>query len=393
MNKLPRVSVTDIRVESVRASVPQRITITVAGTDGYKAVAEPYDYPRLLQLAQAVYAEINIQIKTNKFGKAAFSEGPLVVLMRELNNKLYALRFTNRRGNLGELLTSLMASRSRPVTIAVDGEIGLLPWELTSPNCEPERSEMLGTKAYIVGDLGGSSEPVLDCQEVPTTRVRGRAQLTFDSVLKIRAAGNASLEAADEEREIVEGPGPFAEGSVAPEVTAQREEASFFTFFGGEGYQIAHFFCHCDYNTQGFYLQVSRNYSLGSPTFDQHRAEFKENAFHFVNVCAGAPTPNTKGRSFLDYLSRQQQAGGILASLTNVRSRHAVELARAFYNAYLPKTASEPGMSAAEALWEARRGLASSGSLAGYLYRVYGRPDTYLVPLEQQKESTGGIRA
>jgi hypothetical protein len=201
------------------------------------------------------------------------------------------------------------------------------------------------------------------------------------------------LARAQEECNVVTRPSPIVVGRLAPAIKSRHEERDFFHHFNSEGYEIAHFFCHCSYDVDGFVLTVSTDYPLKSGAFHEYRARFPDSAFHFVNVCAGAPTPENRQRSFLEYLYDQQRANSVVASLISVRSAEAVDMARAFYDGYLPKTASESGRSAAEALWEARQQLLKSPSCSpvGYLYRVYGRPDARLVPLELHMEARNGV--
>lgn len=355
-----------------------------------KLVAKPYNYPRMVDLAHEVYKRLNDLVHDTPFNAEALEDSKLRQAFDPLNSLLFATKFPAIGRSLGSILAEVFANHDR-VLLSVNDEIGMLPWELTSLAPGTPR---LGSFVHIYGSL---AKPDLTPEqltassglEVGAVTGAGRGPRTFEGGLRIRGAGDLRLVGAAAEETLIQNPGGITTGSIAPWVSGKATEAAFFSHFGAAGYEIVHFFSHCNYDKNGFLLSVSHQYELGILEFNQHNAEFPQNAFHFLNVCSGAPSPAVRYRSLVEYVDRQQSAGGLIASLIAVRSHAAEEMAKEFYARFLPKDANSSGLPASEALAEARNALWSQGLAAGYLYRAYSRPDAVLVPLEKQLDQGG----
>ena len=389
---LARIPPCDVELEAIqRDDKSYRITLRLRTPlhNGWpaKLVAAPYNYPRLVDLAKKVYVTLNRLVRETQFTPAQLDDGDLRRDLEPLNNLLYGTRFPEVNRTLGEILQEVIDESKTPILVSVNDEIGQLPWELTSlaPGTPP-----LASFVQIYGSLTHRSEATTEelnlggMLEVGVVTGAGRAPLTFEGGLRIRGAGDHMLADAAAEDHLIRNPGGITTGSVAPPVSSRATETAFFSHFGPAGYEIVHFFSHCSYDANGFMLTVSNTYNLGILHFNSHRAEFPRNAFHFLNVCSGAPNPATRHRSFVEYVDRQHDAGGLVASLIAVRSNAAVEMAREFYARFLPKAPGDSGLPAADALAGARDTLWARGMAAGYLYRAYGRPDAFLVPIDVQ---------
>ena len=386
---LARLPPCDVELEAIqRDDRSYRITLRLRASlhEGWpaKLVAEPYNYPRLVELAYEVYGRLNKLVSKTQFDPAQLNDQELRKYLEPLDNLLYGMRFPEVNRSLGEILAEVIA-RTKPVLLSVNDEIGMLPWELTSL---APGAPLLGSLVQIYGSLAHADEGASEqlnlggILEVGKVKGAGRAPLTFDGGLRIRGAGDRRLAGAAAEEALIVSPGGITTGTIAPWVTTKATEPAFFSHFGAAGYEIVHFFSHCRYDANGFMLSVSNAYNLGIMHFNSNRAEFPRNAFHFLNVCSGAPNPATRHRSLVEYVDRQHSAGGLIASLIAVRSNAAVAMAREFYERFLPKAHGSSGLPAVEALAAARNALWSRGMAAGYLYRVYGRPDAFLVPLD-----------
>ena len=388
---LARLPPCDVELEAIqRDDRSYRITLRLrnplhAGWPA-KLVADPYNYPRMVELSHEVYATLNQFVSETQFAPGQLNDARLKKHLEPLNNLLYGMRFPEVNRSLGEILAEVIVRR-KPLLLSVNNEIGMLPWELTSL---APGTPLLGSLLQIYGSLAhkheaASEELNLDgILEVGAVKGASRAPLTFETGLRIRGAGDHRLAGAAAEEALILNPGGITTGTIAPWVSSKATEPAFFSHFGPAGYEIVHFFNHCRYDANGFMLSVSNKYNLGILDFNSHRAEFPRNAFHFLNVCSGAPSPATRHRSLVEYVVRQHSAGGLIASMIAVRSNAAVEMAREFYARFLPKEHGSSGLPAVEALSGARDALWNNGMAAGYLYRAYGRPDAFLVPIDAQ---------
>jgi len=374
----------DLRLEAFTLGVTTRIVLFIRDTPwpelSDRLTAISYNHARLIELSGRVYQHLQrLVAKLQPFGFDAFDDPELRTDLGDLNTLLYGMSFPAVGKTLAEVIEAVSAHHPGRPTLAVNSDLGLVPWEVTSPDLKIERRRMLAHRLNICGMLSGLDEAPSESLYAPRPFTWGRAPLTYGDTLNIYAAGDHSLTLAADEDALVRAPGGFTTGKVAPPVSTPADEADFFAHFRGHGYEIAHFFSHCSYDQNGFKLYVTTTYPLGVMDFHRHHAMFKANAFHFLNVCSGAPRPQTRGKSLVEFVDGQA-AGGVIASLIDVRSSAAVDLAKAFYAQFLPKTPGETGPPASEALWAARERLAEDGRAAGYLYRAYGRPDAYLTP-------------
>lgn len=372
----------DIRIQSVPAGTGWIIRVQVKG--GGKWFVDAYNFQNLLDLSARAYARLNQLVLAGPLAADRLADGHLVETLQAINDFLYGTKAKPGGQTLGEIVDqAITGAGPRKARIVVSGDISMLPWELTSPSGSSETSKMLGSVAHVVGELAEQVDDYAaeqNGQRAPSTR-RSRRDSTFGKTVHIRAAGLGRLVGAIEEERLLLSLSPLAAATVAPAINSPTDIAPFFAHFAGDPYQATHFFAHCEYDKSGFVLEVSNNFGLDAQKFYHHRAAFPENGFHFLNVCKGAPTPREAQRSLLEYFEKQQSAGGVLASLIAVRGLEAVELARAFYAAFLPSTPGDVGRPAVEALFDVRQTLLKAGSAAGYLYRLYGRPDLQFVPL------------
>lgn len=383
LRRLPPV---DLRLETTQPTALGNLRLTAtpraAVLDGRPRAATPYNFGRVEALAADVYRRIHTLVDTGPFTPQSLADPQLAALLSDLGTHLFGIRFSQHGLTLGELMSRVIAETADGTPlVSVDPVLGQIPWELTRLPDHPDRP--LGDLVHVCGSLEGSpgDDDVHEGLLAVSAIGAGRRAHPFEGSVEIRAAGDRALAGGDEEAAYLDGARGTMVARVAPAVRAPADEAPFFGHFGAEGYDIVHLFAHCAYDQDGFVIGVTESYELGTLRFKQHGAAFRPGAFHFLNVCSGAPTPANRTRSLVEYVQGEQGAGAVLATLATVRSRSAWHMARAFYEAFLPPTPGVAGPPAVAALAQARRSLLAEGNAEGYLYRMYGRPDVRLVPL------------
>ncbi len=379
----------DIRLDAIPVGIGDfHGCVTVYKSEGEttRTSFDIFDFQHALDLSRAVFRRVEALVRKTEFRREALSDPNLLDALAALNSALYAIRVGDGGDRLRDIILSVLAGSATP-TLIVHGAMRLIPWELTTPEGDPTSSPLLGARAHIVGST--DSEISVDVfggraayRPKPRTNVVG-----ISDPIRLRAIGNTALEGAPDEADLVVAPNVMTTGTVAPRLLKGDSKKAFFDHFGGTDYDLVHVFAHCRYTGREFKLKVSDDVDLSRADFFSHEVEFPHNAFHFLNVCNGAPAPDNHSFSFVEYLAKQQAAGGMLASLTSVRSTSAVAMATAFYKEFLPSSAGLTGSSAAEALMRARESLWNQDFAAGYLYRTYGRQDYVLQSLTKMLEA------
>lgn len=378
----------DLRLDAFKAGVDYFAVLTVHQPGGgtTRRDVDLFDFQQTLDLSRRVLDRVEQLVDGGRLRRDALAEPELQSHLDALNAALFAIRLTTSGETLREVFRRVLDT-DRPPAILVGGAMRLVPWELTTPDYVQGPDGFLGSRAHITG----STDPEPGASRVDGTAVyrprRRTNVLGVGDAVRLRAIGNMALDDAAAEARLVRAPNGITTGVVAPTLNPGAAKAPFFNHFGLTGYELVHVFAHCDYDAAGFALAVSDDVDLNRGDFDRHEVMFPGGAFHFLNVCCGAPTPTTQTFSFLEYMARQQMAGGVLASLTSVRSAAAVAMATEFYRAFLPGRPDVYGASAAEALLQARRALWDQDEAAGYLYRTFGRQDTVLGPLAKLLEA------
>jgi len=378
----------DLRLDAFESGVRYFAALTVHESNGgtTRRDIELFDFRHTLSLSRRVFARVEQLIARGSLTREALVEPDLQMHLAELNTALFAIRLTASGETLRDVFKRVLGIGRTP-GIIVGGAMRLVPWELTTPDHANGPDGFLGSRAHITGSTdpepGGKSS-----DGAPIYLPRRRTNiLGVEDAVHLRAIGNMALEDAAAEARLVNAPNGMTTGVVAPSLTPGAAKVPFFDHFGLTGYELVHVFAHCHYDGGGFALAVSNDVGISRRDFDRHEVMFPGGAFHFLNVCSGAPTPATETFSFLDYMVLQQMAGGVLASLTSVRSTAAVAMATEFYRAFLPAQPNVYGATAAEALMQARRALWERDEAAGYLYRTFGRQDTVLGPLANMLEA------
>jgi hypothetical protein len=378
----------DLRLDAMPVGQDYHGALTVHGPGGGSTRDRIYifDFQQVIDLSGAVFRRVGELVNAGEFSRASLADASLVSLLNRLNLSLYGIRVAEDGRTLRDVMMRVLSGPSLP-TMIVSGAMRMIPWELTSPERSSDSGEMLGGRMHIVG----STDP-----EVRLNSLGGRAGyrpkprtnvLAIPNPIRLRAIGNTALDGAAAEALLVKAPNMMTTGSIAPELVRGGPKDPLFSHFGPLGYDLVHVFAHCDYEGREFRLRVSDSVDLSRTDFFEHEAAFPTNAFHFLNVCNGAPNPDNRTFSLLDYLAKQHYAGGVLASLTPVRSTAAVAMASAFYAGFLPQSNQHPGRSAADALMAARLELWDQDLAAGYLYRTYGRQDVTLQPVDKILET------
>jgi len=379
----------DLRLDAYRTGLRHHATWAVHAPDGSTTRAEfdveVYDLEHVLELSNKVIRRIEFLVEKTDFRMEALSDPDLLKCLGELNAELYTKRVAEDRTNLREIFAGLLATRPKP-SIIVGGVMRLIPWELTTPDAMTGVAGMLGSRALIVGSTGG--EPRRNPDGLAVYRPKRRLNMVgVGDDIRVRAIGNMALAGAAQEAAMATQPGKRASGVIAPVLQAGDSKKPFFDHFPIEGYDLVHVFAHCDYRSSAFRLGVSDSVDVTRHDFNDHDVRFPSRAFHFLNVCRAAPTAGRREYAIVDYLAVQQDAGGVVAPLTSVRSKAAVSMASEFYARFLPPAADAFGSSAAEAISGARDALSARGEATGYLYRAFGRHDLVLGPVDKIVEA------
>lgn len=379
----------DLRLDAYKTGHHYYATWIVHGANGVprkmEIDVELFDFDHVLELSHSVIQRVEYLVENTEFKSEALADPELLERLKLLNAELYMKRISTGRTNLRDVFAELLAGTGPP-SIIVGGAMRLVPWELTTPDGAIGVAGMLGSRAHLVGAT--HSEPIRTVSGRPVYRPKSRLNiLGVNDAVRIRTIGNMSLTGAEAEAELIKNPGSRAWGSIAPALEAGADKTLFFEHFGLDGYDLVHVFAHCDYDAGVFRLGVSDKVDVTRSDFNQYDVRFPSKAFHFLNLCQGAPTPNRKEYAFVDYLALQQDAGGVVAPLTSVRSSAAVAMARAFYARFLPDDPDGFGRSASEAIMSARTALWEQGEATGYLYRAFGRHDLVLGPVAKILEA------
>lgn len=387
----------DVRLSMTRTGLNDHalsIKVSQRGRRTELHSATLFNIRNLQAIATDLIDQLNVLINDDSLTLEALEDPLLVDTLGRLNAAVFAARIAGSQEDLGDLLERVLKRSETPPYIVIDLDAGMFPWEFMSPARTDGIDHMLGSRAYIVGALdpapASKRSPLGIAKRLKTRRATGRGRSTFSSSgsLRLRGVGHIALrDAQDEERLILNPPSPLASGTMSPAITNLNEEAEFFIDLRKGEYDVVHVFAHCGYRARSFELEVSTGWPLAHNRFDHHRARFPEHAFHFLNVCEGAPTPATLGASFLEYVHRRHGASGIVASLAMLRSRSAAAMATAFYSEFLPQPQT-PGAPAAAALFRARQALRARGLADGYLYRMFGRGDVAHVPFKIPRSLT-----
>ncbi len=379
----------DLRLDAYRVGHRYHARWAVAAPDGSAPHLEIdfalFDFEQVLKLSHEVIQRVETLVYDTDFRREALSDPELLRRLGDLNAELYTKRMSEDRTNLRKIFEDLFAAKPTP-SIIVGGAMRLVPWELTTPDGLAGVDGMLGSRAHIVGST--QSEPLRNTDGLQIYRPRPRLNVVgVGDHVRVRAIGNMALTGAQTESLLARSPGPGASGSIAPVLKPGDDMKPFFDHFGMEGYDLVHIFAHCDYEVGAFRLGVSDKVDVTRNDFNAHDARFPSRAFHFLNVCQGGPSAERKEYAFVDYLALQQDAGGVVAPLTSVRSAAAVTMASEFYSLFLPTGPGAAGRPAAEAIMDARRTLWAQGEATGYLYRAFGRHDLVLGPVEKLLEA------
>jgi hypothetical protein len=343
-------------------------------------VVATYNFEIIATISSALFLHINAAVARGEFSCGVFASGKIRKWLTDLNTHLYALRVRDTDLNLGQLISLATETVNEPIRFVVGRQLETIPWEITSPG-RTTGAKMLGSLAFVCGNLFDVDDQTDSDRNVVSRRA---VEIPFEDAVHIRAAGDDRLAGANDEESFIRRPAAIATGTIAPHISSSlpASEADFFQHFAPDKYGVVHIFSHCDYpdQTAGFRLHVSSAYPLGVTAFYRNNAFFQPRAFHFLNVCSGAPTPANRRKSLVEYMASQQNAAAIIASLVTVRSDAAVEMARAFYRHFLPAKSGTAGRSIADAMFMARQELWHRGIPAGFLYRAYGHPETRLSP-------------
>lgn len=356
------------------------------GPSGFQnALTYIYNYDRIKNLSTSLLEEIDLVVVKRDLTEDAIRAGGIRSLLYELNTLLYRIYFHEIKLSLGELfLEARNCSFPRSTSIGVNQTAQLIPWELSSPSNSSNISDLLGTWANVTGTLVSELRKGVVLRSA--TKVRSRINYNIKDI--IVGIENNILLGAEIERDLVLTPTPVLTGSIAPPISAKTDEIAFFKHIMRPDPSIFHIFCHCDHDEAGFNLIVSNDYFLTAFSFYSHKAILKTNSYFFLNVCSSAPSAITQSRSILEYIDTQQHAGGVIATLTSVRSDKAAEMACAFYKSFMPVDLKTGGETAFQALRVARDRLATDGSLVGYLYRLYGRPDVRMSNQSSEEDAS-----
>lgn len=355
---------------------------------GNKFIVETYNHPFVFEASSQVFALVNDLVGEEDLTPRDFREVVLREKLDALDLAIYSMRVKNTHYTLGQLLGIAIASSENPIEFVVGRLLESIPWEITSPN--GHINGMLGSVAFISGNLFD----VDDGRFMRSTKSKRPSIIPFSGTVHIRAAGNDTLVGANDEEVFVRHPNPTTLGTLAPAVSDPHSEPAFFQHFAPDNYSVVHIFSHCDYDDplgSGFRLHVTNSYPLGVSAFYSNQVMLQPRVLHFLNVCEGAPTQSNKNRSLVEYMSKQQDAAAVVASLVLVRSRAAVDMAKAFYSYFLPADADGAGQSIAEAMYNARKELWERGIAAGFLYRAYGNSGTKLEPFTAKQNGASHV--